>query len=160
MVRKGQTRELTKALPLSGEEIDIEIKVTGSEGENVNVTVGGPRVSFSEETREQYKGEYLGPNLLWYETMEAALKDTEYDVRTSTHKARSGNVYFKGGVVSFNYFEEARIHEVIEKILHQLDSEIVLENRRRETEQVEAEAAQSQVSDDVVGQLSGMELPD
>ncbi|WP_152420058.1 hypothetical protein [Halorubrum distributum] len=158
MVRKGQTREVTKTLPLSGEEIDIEINVTGSEGEDVEIKVAKPRVDFSEETRDQYKDERLGPNLLWHETMEAALNDTEYDVQRSTHKSRSGNVYFKGGKVSFNYFEEARIHEVIEKILHQLDSEIVLENRRRETEKVETEAAQSQVSDGVLDQLNGIEL--
>lgn len=160
MVHKSQTRELSKNLPLSGENIDIEITVSGPEGEDVEVKISRPNVDFSEETKEQYKDRYLGSNHLWYDAMEAAVEDTEHDIRHTTHKSRSGNIYFKGGVVSFDYFEEARIHEIVEKILNQLDSEIVLEKRRRVTEQAETEAAQSQVSDGVLEQLNGIELAD
>lgn len=151
-----RTKELTKVLPRSREEINIEIEVTGSDGETVTVQISRPNTDLSQQTGEKYKDHRWGRNRFWYEVMEDALDDTEYEVKSETHKTNSGNVYFRGGKIEFDYYEEARIDDVVEMVLQELDKVIILQSRKRSTENKKTEAAQEQVSEDLADDLESI----
>lgn len=154
----SQSKELTKKLPRSGEGVEINIKVSGDDGETVTVEISRPDVDLSKQTVEEYNDHRWGRNRFWYEVMEDAFADSEYEIKANTYRSNSGNISFRGGVIEFDYYEEARIDEVVETVLHQIDEKIVLENRKRSTEEEKSDAAQALVTEDVTDELDRLML--
>ncbi|WP_224448747.1 hypothetical protein [Haloprofundus salilacus] len=152
------TENLTKVLPRTNSEIDLEITAEGSAGEKISVHISVPDVTLSNSTTTRYRTHRFGTNGFWFETMEDALRGSYYTLKPVVRKSESGSISLHGGLVTFEYYHDAQIGETVADILKRVDEGIVLENRRKAVENQEGETTQQTVIEDIVTEIGTRDL--
>lgn len=152
------TNTLDKPLPRSGEEVEVQIKISGAEGENVRIDIDMPSGSaISEPSKAEYKSHHWsGQTKFWHERLDEALDEIE--VKASTHRANSGNTYLRTCYVKLDYYETADVDGIIETLLRTLDTTLMEEARKKAALEKSSEAAQEQICEDLTARIEAIEL--
>ena len=152
------TNTLKKPLPKSGEEVEVEIKISGSSGENVRIDIDTPSGrSISEPSKAEYKSHYwTGQTKFWHERLDEALDEVE--VKANTSKSNSGNHSLRTCYVKLDYYETRDIDEIVETLLRTLDTTLMEEARKKTALEKSSEAAQEQICEDLTARIQAIEL--
>jgi len=152
------TNTLDMPLPRSGEEVEVQIKISGSDGENVRVDIDMPSGgAISEPSKAEYESHHwLGQTKFWHERLDEALDAVE--VKANTHTSNSGNTSLRTCYVQLDYYETAGIDGIIETLLRTLDISLMEEARKKDALEKGSEGAQEQICEDLTARIKAIEL--